>query len=78
MEPTLAVATAAPIIAAIVWFVRLEGRVNSHDTLFSSLFDEREKSIRGWLDQHEARDTERHHELRADLSEIRDVLRKHL
>lgn len=74
MEPALAAVAAAPIIAAVVWFVRLEGRVKSHDTLFSG----RDKSVRDWLDQHEARDTERHQELRADLSEIRDVLRQHL
>ena len=74
MEPTLAAAALTPVIAAIVWFVRLEGRVNSHDTLFT----EREKAVRDWLDQHEARDTERHQELRADLSEIKDVLRQHL
>ena len=76
MEPTVtaAMVVAPVLVATVVWFVRLEGRVNSHDTLFT----EREKSVREWLDQHEARDTERHHELRADLSEIKDVLRRHL
>ena len=70
----MAAVALAPVVAAIVWFVRLEGRVNGHDTLFT----EREKSVKDWLDLHEARDTERHHELRADLSEIKDVLRRHL
>ena len=74
MEPTVTTAIlAAPVlVAAIAWFVRLEGRVNTHDILFT----EREKSVKDWLDQHEARDTERHQELRGDLSEIKDVLRR--
>ena len=62
------------LVAAIAWFVRLEGHVNSHDILFT----ERERLVKNWLDQHEARDTERHQELRDDLSEIKDVLRRHL
>ena len=76
MEPvaTAAILAAPVVVAAIAWFVRLEGHVNNHDTLFA----EREKCVRDWLEQHETRDTERHHELRADLSEIKDVLRRHL
>ena len=76
MDPiiTVAMIVVPTLVAAIVWFVRLESRVSSHDTLFA----EREKAVKDWLDQHETRDTERHQELRTDLSEIKDVLRRYL
>lgn len=49
MDVQVVVAIAVPVIAAGVWLLRLEGRVNVHDDKFmyvGKLADERDKAIR--------------------------------
>ena len=37
MEPLTIISAAAPVVGAIVWLVRLEGRLNVQDTLHAVL-----------------------------------------
>jgi hypothetical protein len=37
IDPQVAVAVAVPVIGALVWLVRLEGRVNNNETITSAL-----------------------------------------
>ena len=68
MIDSLLVPGSMAAIASIVWFVRLEGRVNGHDTLFT----EREKLMDA---QHE-RLTEQHQDLKDRLIRIEVKLNK--
>jgi thioredoxin-like negative regulator of GroEL len=46
--------------------------VNAHDQLFT----ERAKQVTEWLDQHEARDQERHLELKQGLAEVKTLIQQ--
>ena len=68
LEPGIFVTLGLSAIGALVWAVRVEGRVNGHDKLFierDKLEDEREKNL-----------GERHEELSRRLARIENKIDK--
>lgn len=66
LEPGIIVTLSLSAVAALVWAVRVEGRVNGHDKSFldmSKLLDERDTHIK-----------ERHEEVAARLGRIEDKI----
>lgn len=59
LEPGILVTIGITLLGGVVWAVRIEGRVNAHQTLF----DEREKQL-----------AERHAELQSQLQRIEGKL----
>lgn len=58
MEPGILITVVLTCVGAIVWAVRVEGRVNGHDKVFidlSKLLDERHTAITTRLERIEAK-----------------------
>lgn len=73
LEPGILITITLSCIGAVVWAVRVEGRVNGHDKAFidlDKLLNERDEGLNKLLEERDQRTSERHTELSARLSRI--------
>lgn len=73
LEPGIIVTISIACIGAVVWAVRVEGRVNGHDESFvnlDKLLKERDDGLDRLLAERDTSTRERHSEISARLSRI--------